>query len=154
MSDETEDAFRARIVAEALTWQRTKYRHHQRVKGAGVDCLMIIVAVYESVGAISNIDVPFYQQQFNLHNNEETYINGILRFAHEVDAPKPGDIVLYRVGRKFAHAAIVIDWPTVIHAAQGVGVVLEDAEKNAGLTHIDVKGNRQIPRPRKFFSFW
>jgi hypothetical protein len=32
--------------------------------------------------------------------------------------------VLYRVGRCFAHAAIVLDWPHILHAYRGEGVVL------------------------------
>ena len=37
-----------------------------------------------------------------------------------------GDIVLYRVGRAYAHAAIVVDWPrAVIHAHKLSGKVVE-----------------------------
>ena len=52
---------RAAVVREALTWQRTPYQNGQRVKQAGVDCLMIIVAVYEAVGLITDFKVPAYR---------------------------------------------------------------------------------------------
>lgn len=43
---------RSAIVNEALTWEGTPWHHHQRVKGAGVDCVQFLFAVGQSVGAI------------------------------------------------------------------------------------------------------
>ena len=38
-------------------------------------------------------------------------------------APLPGDFALYHVGNCWAHGAIVLDWPRIIHAVKGRGVV-------------------------------
>ena len=43
---------RQRIVEEARSWLGTPYHHQAMVKGAGVDCAMILVAVYRAVGLI------------------------------------------------------------------------------------------------------
>lgn len=146
---------RSRIVAEARSWLGTPYQAKARVKGAGVDCLMIIIAVYQAVGLMPpDMVIPYYNPQSNLHSPVETYLDGLLEYSREVDEPKPGDVVMWQMGRCFFHAGIVIEWPTVIHAAQRSGVVLDNAVANAGLTHIDQKGKGAIPRPRKFLSYW
>jgi cell wall-associated NlpC family hydrolase len=36
---------RAAVVAEARTWIKTPWRHMADIKGAGVDCAMLLVRV-------------------------------------------------------------------------------------------------------------
>jgi hypothetical protein len=74
--------------------------------------------------------VPFYPQDWHLHRNEERYLAGVLEYCHEIDGPpRPGDIALFRFGRCFAHGGIVIAWPLIIHAWNGMGVVPIDADQ-------------------------
>jgi len=48
--------------------------------------------------------------------------------------PLPGDLALFRYGRAISHGAIVIDWPTIIHAYIHAGaVVLDDVWANTDL---------------------
>jgi cell wall-associated NlpC family hydrolase len=71
----------------------------------------------------------------------------VLEYAPEIPngandpPPEPGDLVLFRFGRCFAHGGIVTLWPRLIHAWNGMGVVPVDAEQA-------LLG----PRPRRFFS--
>ena len=44
--------------------------------------------------------------------------------------PLAGDFVMFKIGHLFAHGAIVVAWPTVIHAVGGAMVVPEDVSKN------------------------
>jgi cell wall-associated NlpC family hydrolase len=135
---------RARVVEEAREWLGTPYRPAQRVKGraGGVDCLTFVVEVYERAGIIPPYVVPFYPQDWHLHRDVERYLEGVLEYAHEIDgAPQPGDVALFRFGRCFAHGGIVIQWPQMIHAWNGMGVVPVDA------TQALLGG-----RPRRFFS--
>ncbi len=80
----------------------------------------------------------------------------ILEHAREIEGrPLPGDVVLWRFGRCYSHGAIVIEWPTVIHAYLHRTCSLEDAEAAAWLNIVgDGEGDRGRPRPRKFFSYW
>jgi cell wall-associated NlpC family hydrolase len=113
------DHTRLAVVAEAESWIRTPYRHAGRVKGAGVDCLTLLAEVYERAGVVPHIDVPYYPADWNLHRDIERYLEGVARHAREFDDhdPLPGDFVLVKFGRCFAHSAIVVDWPgRVIHA--------------------------------------
>ena len=112
------------IVAEAMGWVGTRYHHQGRVKGAGVDCAMILCEVYHACGLIPFIDPRPYPMDWMLHRSEERYLGWIAKYGDKVADPQPGDIALYRFGRCISHGAIVVGWPEVIHAVRGEGVVL------------------------------
>ncbi|WP_018704125.1 NlpC/P60 family protein [Anaeromusa acidaminophila] len=140
----TEQAQRAAVVAEALTWLNTPYHHMGRVKGAGVDCGMLIAEVFERAGLIPHLDIGYYPMDWHLHRGAERYLCWVSKYANEVQRdPLPGDIVLHQWGRCISHGAIVIKWPMVIHSYIGQGVVLADGTKEplAG-------------RQRAIHSFW
>lgn len=107
MSDEA--AERAAVVAEARSWIGTPYRHMGRAKGpsGGVDCAQLVWAVFHRCGLTPFMALEPYPPDFMLHQGLERYMRIVLERAHEVSAPAPGDVALYRVGRLYAHGAIV-----------------------------------------------
>jgi cell wall-associated NlpC family hydrolase len=118
---------RQRVVAEAETWLRTPYHHMGRIKGGGTDCLMLLAEVYEAAGVIPHIDVPFYPPDWNLHRDTERYLQGLMRYARGIGGPpQGGDVAVFKFGRCFAHGAIVVSWPRLIHAWCDAGVVFAD----------------------------
>ena len=119
---------RLAVIGEAGRWLGTPYHHQGRLKGVGADCLTLLAEVYHACGVIPAIDIPYYPPNWNLHRSAELYLDGLLRYASEVETPRPGDVALFRFGRCFAHGAIVIYWPKVIHAWNGAGVIHGDAE--------------------------
>lgn len=130
---------RASVLEEARGWLRTPYHHMGRVKGGGTDCLMLLAEVYERAGVVAHIGVPFYPPDWNLHRSIERYLNGLTQFAREVqpiEAPgsspgtEAGNIAVFRFGRCFAHGAIVVSWPRLIHAWWNMGVVYGDADQS------------------------
>lgn len=129
----SENSRRAAVVAEAASWIGTPFHHAARVKGAGVDCLMLLAEVYERAGVSAHIEPPFYVPDWHLHRDAERYREGLLRYARPIAGPPqgpeplPGDIALFRFGRTFSHGAIVIQWPRLIHAYWTIGVVWGDA---------------------------
>ena len=145
----TEDEMRCAVVAEAKSWLKTPYVDGQRCKGAGVDCGLLLIAVYANVGAIPDFDVGYYNPQHHMHSNDEVYLGYILERAHEIEGPpKPGDIVMFKFGRVFSHGAIVIGWPRVIHSLQPSGVTIENVERCT-------LGPRAMAKlQRKYFSLW
>jgi len=145
---------RAHVVAVARSWLGTPYHTGGRVKGAGVDCLTLLAEVYREAGFTEHIAIPYYSYDWHLHRGEERYLEGLLRHAREIDGPpEPGDIVLWRFGRCFSHGAIVVQWPTIIHAYVGRATTLENADAALWLSHIGEGGQGAgKPRPRKFFS--
>lgn len=146
----TEQAERERVVKTALSWERTPYRHMGRVKGAGADCLTFLAETFIEAGLIEKIPVPFYPKDWMNHRSAERYVEGVLQYTKEISTPPlPGDIIVWKVGRCFSHGALVIDYPRIIHAQAGVGVMQENANA-AWLTH---ESNGR-PRQRRVFSFW
>ncbi len=158
MSGEAER--RLTIVSEAKTWLGTPYHHEARVKGVGVDCAQLLLAVYSApgVGLIPEIAVAHYPRDWHMHRSAERYMAIVREHAREIEGPpQPGDVVLWRFGRCFSHGAIVIAWPIVIHAYLDAECRLEDAERARWLTVLGQGESAALGariRPRKFFSFW
>ena len=127
------DPRRFAVIEEAREWLRTPYHHMARVKGVGADCLTLLAEVYARAGVISHVEVPFYPPDWNLHRDAERYLNGVTQYAREVPAgdnnilAQPGDIAVFKFGRCFAHGAIVVEWPRLIHAWHNAGVVYAEA---------------------------
>jgi NlpC/P60 family putative phage cell wall peptidase len=121
------EGLRDAVVTEAESWIGTPFHHAARVKGAGVDCLMLLAEVYERAGVSDRIEPAFYVPDWHLHRDAERYMEGLLRYARPIAAPELGDIALFRFGRTFSHGAIVTSWPRLIHAYWNIGVVWGDA---------------------------
>jgi cell wall-associated NlpC family hydrolase len=134
---------RSAVVEEARSWLGTPYHPHGRIKGVGVDCAMLPAEVYRAVGLVPHIEVEDYPMDWHLHRDEEKYLKYVTERATEVDVELPGNLVLYKWGRCFAHGAIIIQWPIVIHAFIGQGVVMADG--TAG---------RLTGRERRIYSLW
>jgi len=120
---------RQAIIDEAETWLKTPWRHASAVKGAGVDCGRILIEIYATNGLIERFIPDYYPQDFALHSNEERFLQNIERYAVRVDSPQMGDIAVWKFGRCFSHAAIVVDYPQIIHAKINCGVLLDDANQ-------------------------
>ncbi len=150
----TETEARAQVVAIARCWIGTKYLSNACVRGSGVDCAMLPRAVYQEAGFIpSEFDPRPYPPQWHLHRGEERYLAIANQFAREVAgarerAPLPGDFVLFKIGRVFAHGAIVSAWPKVIHARAPGPVQEEDLSTNNFGKH--ALWNVE----KRFFSAW
>jgi hypothetical protein len=119
------------------------------IKGAGVDCAMLLVRVYCDLGLVEPFDPRPYTQDWMLHRSEERYLGFLLERARLVETPGPGEVILFRIGRCFAHGGIVTkpDPLTIVHAFMPAGCVLEDeVARSAELTD-------RLPSA-KFASFW
>jgi NlpC/P60 family putative phage cell wall peptidase len=146
---EWERGERAAVVAEARSWIGTPYHHAADVKGAGVDCAMILVRVFCDLALVEPFDPRPYTRDWMLHRDDERYLGFLLARAREVAAPDPGDVILFRFGRCFAHGGIVTASAplTVVHAFAPARVVLEEeVARNAELAE-------RLKRA-KFASYW
>ena len=138
------------FVRCALTYVGTPYHNRGMLKGVGVDCATLLVCAGQDAGLIGEVTLPQYSAQWHLHRGSEKYLATILNWAHEVDFPAlKGDIILWRFGRSFSHAAIVIEWPRIVHAYMNNPVRTDDALANQTLRFIGTD-----PRPTKLFSRW
>ena len=147
MQTPAEKKARARILDEARSWIGTPFHDDARIKGAGVDCAQLVAAVYIASGVLPEFEVPRYTAQWFMHRSEEKLVEFVQRFGKEIaeEDALPGDLVIYKIARAYAHAAIIVDWPNeIIHAHMPSRMVLRAMPK-AG----DLAG-----KPLKFFSLW
>jgi hypothetical protein len=140
---------RAKIVAETKSWIGTPYRGWSRVKGpkGGVDCGQILAGVYMNAGFLStNTELPkYYSLSVAQHKESTEYVDLISKYFDEIPEAEvlPGDIVVYKLGLAFAHAALVVEWPAfVVHAFAHGGVRGASGDRHP----------RLMKTSRKFFT--
>ena len=129
----TETDKRAAVVAEAHTWLRTPYQHHARVKGAGVDCGQILIAVYAATGVIEEFDPGEYPSDWMFHREEERYLGFVTERCKPVEAPLPGDIVVVKFCRGVSPGGSVTQGPEFRPSYLGQGGVRDNAMQNQRL---------------------
>ncbi|MGC1108531.1 MAG: hypothetical protein WA870_01535 [Methylovirgula sp.] len=145
----TEADERARVVAEARRWIGTPYHNCADILGAGVDCGMLIVRVFVDTGLCAAFDPRPYPADWHLHRGQERYLGFIFDHCAEVDAPAPGDVVVFRYGRCYSHGGIVTNPSPLsfVHAVWPAKIVIEE----------ELGRNVQLADPeraRRFFSYW
>ena len=129
----------------------TPYVHAGRVKGQGADCLTLLAEIYAEAGLVDRVPIPNYPQDWHLHRAEQLYMNGLLKYMKETTAPKPADIVLWQFGRCYSHGAIIVSWPTVIHAYLQSRCMMENVDNAIWLKY---QKDGKTLRPMRFFSIW
>lgn len=149
-----EESQRRDVVREARSWIGTPYHPQGDVKRAGVDCGMLLMRVFVDTGLCDPFDPRPYAGDWYLHRAEERYLGFIFDRTKEVhpstgSGPLPGDVMVFRYGRCYAHGGIVtVGHPlTIVHAFQPAGFVLEE----------DVGGNVLLSAPARrprLFSYW
>ena len=123
------------VLQAAQSWQGTPYHHAAKLPGIGVDCVMLLVAAFQTAGLLDPAYDPRpYQKDWHLHRSEERYLQGLHLVADPVSVPEPADIVLFKFGRCVSHAGIVIAWPLILHAwIEQRMVVQTDVSKSPAL---------------------
>lgn len=155
----SELAQRYAVVQAAREWLGTPHRHRQCVKGAGVDCALLIQRAFVEPGIIEDFDVGFYTHDWHMHRSEELYLGQVERLMHRVDDTEetlaekmkrpdyhlePGDLIMVRVGRTYSHGMLVSRWPDVIHAYFPSGIVEE----------VSLVGTPMARVPSRAYSYW
>ena len=136
------DAWRSAVLQEAATWIGTPWIHRAKIKGAGVDCAQFLIGAFCGAGVIEPFDTGDYPIDWMLHREEERFIGWIERYMEPTNSPQPADVAVWKYGRAFSHAAIVVEWPRIIHSFRKErGVVWGDAS-SGDLSH----------HPHKFYA--
>ena len=120
---------RAALVAEAMSWMGTPFRAYTAVRGGGVDCVSLCLAMYQAVGFLPVLTLPQYRVGAGAHAEDsqlEKVIREIGRFAGGTPAPPymVGDLLGFNLGRVCHHAGVVVNETEFIHARRGYGVAL------------------------------
>lgn len=85
--------------------------------------MQLLNAVFHRVLATPLVEIDYSPDHY-LHQHCETLLHYLDQMARPISDPQPGDVVVYRFGRAYSHAGIVLDWPNIIHAYRPEGVVV------------------------------
>lgn len=119
----------SRIAETARLWIGTPYRHRASTRGAGADCLGLILGVWRELGGKVPIDLPPYLPGWQEVCPDELLWQAADRHLTPAQGLfRPGQIALLRMrdGAAARHLGIVSGtWraPRLIHAYSGRGVV-------------------------------
>lgn len=118
----------ALIIAEALEWQGTPYRHQASRKHVGCDCLGLVRGVWRNVYG-SEAEIPAaYSPDWAEAGGVDTLMDAARRHCVErsdMNGMK-GDLVLFRWRAHLPakHAGILLSSDSFIHAYQGHAVTI------------------------------
>jgi len=150
MTPEIEEcAARAAVVNEARRWLGTPYHDGADIRGAGVDCGMLIVRVFVDLGLVPPFDPRPYPPDWMLHRADEKYLHWLNETCGEVESPQPGDIAIFRFGRCYGHGGIITSSAplALVHSYTAAREVIEEGfAQNPELT--------RPARKARFFSIW
>lgn len=122
----------AAVVAEALSWVGTPYRHQAALKGLGCDCLGLVRGVWRALYG-GELERPGpYAPDWAEAGGVETLLEGVRRHFGEYGKPcpaDPGDLLLFRwkPGLPAKHLGIMAADGRFIHAYEGAGAVVASA---------------------------
>lgn len=109
------------VVAEARTWLGTKFLHQGRIKGAGVDCVGLMVGIAQRFGWQYQ-DVPAYGRQPNFAVMREALEKNLVPIS--MKEARPADILWFAFGEKATHLGLITD-RGLIHATALYRCVVE-----------------------------
>lgn len=119
----------AAVLAEALTWLGTPYRHQGASRGVGCDCLGLIRGVWRALYGTEPEEAPPYRPDWAERGGGEHMAEAAFRhFGPPVPITdlRPGDVLLFRWRPELPvkHAGIFAGNDRFIHAYEQAAVVL------------------------------
>lgn len=123
----------------AKSWAGTPFLGgaYPATKGRAADCCSFIAAVLLEAGVIAQLpDVPNYDANAPWAKGSEIIVEQLEKIAEPIHESRvrAGDIVVFAMGRGWAHAGIVIGERLIAHADGREGVIISglDAGKLRG----------------------
>lgn len=98
------------IVAAALSYERTRWRHQGRVPGVGLDCAGVVICSHRDAG-LRMTDDPTYARLPDPARMQR-YIESN---ARPVSEALPGDFVWLQFNGDPQHLAVVVDDERIVH---------------------------------------
>ena len=116
------------VVAEALSWVGTPYRHQASRKGVGCDCLGLVRGVWRSLHS-SEPEAPGpYTMDWAEAGGQERMLEAARRhfIACNGGGLTPGRLILFRWRPHIPakHAGILVGKDAFVHAYEGRGVLV------------------------------
>jgi cell wall-associated NlpC family hydrolase len=112
----------------ARAWLGTPFRPHACIRGAGVDCVHLLGAIFKEAGVVDGWAFPDYTMDGGDHRDDSQvtdWLEAHDRFerlpADEI--PQPGDVICFRLGRVPHHVGLVLEGNRFLHAMRNYGVI-------------------------------
>ena len=116
------------VIAEALSWVGTPYRHQGAKKGVGCDCLGLVLGVWRSLYGAAPERPGAYAPDWAEAGEREMLLDGARRHFGEkpLAQMQPGDLLLFRWRPHLPakHAGILTAPGHFVHAYQGHAVTI------------------------------
>lgn len=118
----------ARVVAEALSWIGTPYRHQASAKGIGCDCLGLVKGVWRVLYGCELAAPQDYAPDWAGGDARDVMLARARRHFEEcaADAPLAGRLLIFRWRPHLParHAGIAVAEDRFVHAYEGGGQVV------------------------------
>ncbi|MEX3015894.1 peptidase [Gymnodinialimonas hymeniacidonis] len=117
------------VVSTARAWLGTPYIHQASCKGAGCDCLGLLLGIWREVHGDLPAPVPAYTNDWSEVSGEERLLEAARAHLPQkaIDDAAPGDVLIFRmrsdaVAKHVGLQSLVAPTPCFIHAYSGRGV--------------------------------
>lgn len=116
------------ILAEAMTWVGTPYRHQGSLRGVGCDCLGLVRGVWRAVyGGEPEMPGP-YTPDWAESGGGDPLLEAARRYCapREPGGERPGDLLVFRWRAHHAakHLGILLADDAFLHAYEGHAVMV------------------------------
>lgn len=115
-----------RVVAEAMRWVGTPYRHQGANRGAGADCLGLVRGIWGALYGGEPGPVPPYRADWRDAGIGDALEVAARRYlVEQAGAARAGDVVLFRLmrHRPARHCGVMVSAERFVHAQEHLGVV-------------------------------
>lgn len=134
-----------KIAKAAESYIGTPHVNGAKVKGAGIDCGMLLIASLEDAGIIKkdSIKVAPYSNEWHLHHSDEWFLSYVRKYCKKaaVEDAKPGDFFMYQYGRCISHAGVYIGDGIIVHAVVDEGVIMSNINE---IMFLDAHGHSRL----------
>jgi NlpC/P60 family putative phage cell wall peptidase len=128
MSETAENPVAGAIVAEAMEWVGTPYRHQGARKGVGCDCLGLVRGVWRAVYGENAEEPGPYGADWAEASKGDPLVEAARRHCVERDVSDyvAGDLLLFRLRPRLParHCGIAVGSDRFVHAYQGHAVLV------------------------------
>jgi len=122
---------RRQVVAEALAWVGTPYRHQGNRKDVGCDCLGLVRGVWRALYGEALEEPGAYAADWAEVGGAERLAEALRRHFREKPPAEAisGDLLLFRWRPHLPakHLGILVDGESFVHAYEGAGAVVRSA---------------------------
>ena len=116
------------VVAEALSWLGTPYRHQASRKGVGCDCLGLVRGVWRALYGAEPQQPGPYAPDWAEAGGPDRLLDAARTWCREkpITDMAPGDLLVFRwrAGMAAKHAGILIAPQKFVHAYSGHAVLV------------------------------